>query len=72
MKVQKNAYKAWSSWGLALIAAMEGIKGSWPLLAQQLPEPVYDWGLFAMAIFVLFLRFVDQGLANENQNSRVD
>lgn len=62
MKIEKSAYKAWSSWGLAAIVAMEGIKGSWPLLQTQLPEAVYDWGLFAVAIAVLILRFVDQGL----------
>lgn len=62
MKIKKSAYKAWSSWGLAAIVTFEGVKGSWPLLQEQLPTVVYDWGLFGLAIVVLLLRFVDQGL----------
>lgn len=62
MKIVKNAHKAWSTWGLGLIALAEGVKASWPMLSQQLPGPVYDYGLFALAGVVLVLRFIDQGL----------
>lgn len=62
MRLAKNAHKAWSAWGLGVIALFEGVKGSWPMLSQQLPAPVYDYGLFALAVTVLVLRFIDQGI----------
>ena len=65
IRIKKAAAKAWSTWGLALIVLFEGVKGSWPLLSEQLPPPVYDYGLFALAAAVLLLRFIDQGLDNE-------
>lgn len=62
MKLKKQALKAWSTWGIGLIALVEGVRQSWPLLQNQMPESVYDYGLFALAGAVLVLRFIDQGL----------
>ena len=62
MRRKKGVERAWSTWGIAAIALMEGIKGAWPLLSEQLPAPIYDYGLFALAAVVLVLRFIDQGL----------
>lgn len=67
MKLIKKAYKAWSVWGLGAIAAVEGLKTSWPILGNQLPDIVYDYGLFTMAVVVLLLRFIDQGIDNAEQ-----
>lgn len=64
IRIKRNATKAWSTWGIAAIALVEGIKGAWPLLSEQLPAPVYDYGLFGLAGLVLVLRFIDQGLDN--------
>lgn len=62
MRIKKQAIKAWSTWGIGLIAMTEGVKQAWPLLENQLPATVYDYGLFALAGVVLVLRFIDQGL----------
>lgn len=65
MRLIKNAYKAWSTWGLAVIALFEGLRQTWPILKTTLPAPVYDYGLFVIAALVLVLRFIDQGLNDE-------
>lgn len=67
MKLIRKAYKAWSVWGLGAIVAVEGLKTSWPILENQLPETVYDYGLFVIAVAVLLLRFIDQGIDNAEQ-----
>lgn len=62
MRLVKNAYKAWSTWGLGVIALFEGVRQTWPILKTTLPTPVYDYVLFGLAVLVLVLRFIDQGL----------
>lgn len=62
MKIAKNAHKAWSTWsGVALIFVM-ALHEAMPVIAERLPEDVYDWAVWALVVATPILRVIDQGL----------
>lgn len=64
MKLVKDAHKAWSTWsGAALVLAMS-LHEAMPVVADRVPDNVYDWSVWALAIATPILRFIDQGLKN--------
>lgn len=66
IKLQKNAAKAWSTWGITLLIFLEWAKTHWPELEGQIPPPVYEYGLVGLGVAVLVVRVIDQGLSHAN------
>lgn len=65
MKLAKDAHKAWSTWsGVALVIAL-ALHEAMPVLVDRIPESIYDWTVWALAIATPVLRLIDQGLRND-------
>lgn len=63
IQLQKSAIKAWSTWGITLLIVLEWAKANWPTLEGQIPQPLYEYGTLGLAVLVLAVRFINQGLS---------
>lgn len=62
IKLKKSALRAWSTWGIGLLALVELLRQQWPLFQGVLPPAVYEHGMLVLVVGVGVLRFIDQGL----------
>jgi len=68
VKIVKNAYKAWSTWTAGLLVVLLSAEQAMPLIAARIPEHVYDWAVWGLALAIPILRFIDQGLPKNEDN----